>query len=268
MRTFSVSAALFSVLVLTAPAAAQKSDMPKELWSEYPLVQKVEPPESSAIGPFLPPRPPAAPEAASPSENDSTRWAIFLGLLALGTLVLLYTERRFAPVAESGGRAVGRATRRLLRRATVPTRTRTRKPEPHQLREHPAPIVGSRAQYAPLPPVAVAEPDIEREPRRSVVRRTGLLRSRFVVVSDEPGGKVSRVARSRSFWRVGGVARRERAADDAWADLVNDLRAAGWELDSPRSDYYVLLRRIDNGTSSLLPTIEAYTLASDEPRDA
>ena len=66
---------------------------------------------------------------------------------------------------------------------------------------------------------------------------------------------------------MGGDARRERAAEDVWIDLVNDLRAAGWEPDYSRSEYYVLLRRVDERTSSILPTIEAYTL-SDDPDEA
>jgi hypothetical protein len=292
MRVRYAGAAVFSILVLASPAGAQTSEMPTELWSQYPLVQKVERAKStaqsaaepSAIGPLLPP---VDPEAA-PASGASTRWGVWLAALALGFVTLLFVARTVPPVAASGVRAVGGGVRRL--RSSAAPRARTRKPKPLQLREAPAqpreapdqvlpapaqlrdapvqlppaPASGRPAQYAPLPPVAVAEPDVEREPRRSVMRRTGLLRSRFVVVADEPGGKVRRVARSRSFWRVGGVARRERAADDAWSDLVNDLRAAGWEPDSPRSDYYVLLRRVDSGTSSILPTLEAYTLVSDD----
>jgi hypothetical protein len=274
-RLLPLSAALLSILLLAAPAGAQKSsDLPTELWSEYPLVQKVERSQSttasqgrpSAIGPLLPP----TASEASPAPGDSTRWGVWLTALALGFVALLLAARTVPPVAASGVRVVGGHVRRLRPPALPRPRPRTRKPkaEPVQLREHPphprAPIRRRQAaQYAPLPQVAIAEPDIEREARRSVVRRTGLLRSRFVVVSDEPGGKVSRVGRSRSFWRIGGEAQRERAADDAWIDLVEDLRNAGWEPDSPRSDYYVLLRRVDDGSSSIMPTIEAYTLSDD-----
>ena len=42
------------------------------------------------------------------------------------------------------------------------------------------------------------------------------------------------------------------------------LRAAGWQPYSPRSEYYTLLRRVDDGTSLLPPTIEAYTLTADD----
>lgn len=93
------------------------------------------------------------------------------------------------------------------------------------------------------------------------MRRTGLLRSRFVVVDDEPGGGVRRVARSKAFWSVG---RHERGGAEVWSDLVDELRDAGWEPESPRSEYYTLLHRVDEGTSALPPTIEPYSLAADD----
>ena len=272
MRFTYMSAALLWILVLAAPAGAQKpSEMPTELWSEYPLVQKVERPQStaesagepSAIGPLLPP---ADPEAA-PAPGESTRWGLWLALLGLGAIAVIFAARAAPPVAASGIRVVGGGAKRARARVHQP-RVRTRKPKPVRLRdpEHfpRARARGRQAQYAPLPPVALAEPDIEREPRRSVVRRTGLLRSRFVVVADEPEGRVERLGSSKSFWRVGGATRRERAAEDAWIDLVNDLRLTGWEPDlARRSDFYVLLRQADVGPSSILPTIEAYTHADE-----
>jgi hypothetical protein len=33
----------------------------------------------------------------------------------------------------------------------------------------------------------------------------------------------------------------------------------------PRSEYYTLLRRVDEGTSALPPTIDAYSLTADDP---
>ena len=116
------------------------------------------------------------------------------------------------------------------------------------------------AQYAPAAAVAAADDEPVERSSRAVVRRTGLLRSRFVVVADEPDGSVGKVAGSRSFWRVGGEHFRERAAERAWDDLVNDLRGSGWEPDSGRrSDFYVLLRKVErDGDWSILPTIEAY----------
>jgi hypothetical protein len=240
------------LLCATAQVASvhAQDQMPTELWSEYPLVQKVERVQPTSIGPLLPP----SPAETSPS-SDSTRWSLWLAAAAVGALAVLLALRTAVPVVSSGLR--------------LRPRPRAEKPKPVQLREHPtrprAPARRRQAQYAPLPPVAVSEPEIEREPRRSVVRRTGFLRSRFVVLSDEPGGNVKRVASSRSFWRVGSAAGRERAAGDAWNELIDDLRVEGWEPDSTRpSSFYVLLRRVDTAPSSILPTIEAYTRADPE----
>ena len=47
---------------------------------------------------------------------------------------------------------------------------------------------------------------------------------------------------------------------------MNDLRLAGWVPAQRRSDYYVSLRRIDvGGVSPVMPTIDAYTHAHDDP---
>ena len=264
MRTLAVSAGLWCVLVLAAPAVAQ-SEMPTELWKEYPLVQTVERTETGTaigplpdIGPLLPPDPEAA-----PASDGSARWSVWLVLLGLGAVALLFAVRTAPPVAASGARALGNRSRRLRAGARARPRPRSR---PVQLRE-PAPLPRapvSKRQYAPPPPVSVPEPDVEREPRRFVMRRTGLLRSRFVVVEDEAAGRGKWVARSRAFWSVGG---HERGGAEAWTDFVDDLVDAGWEpysLYSPHPEYYTLLRRIDEGTSALAPTIEAYSLAADD----
>ena len=280
MRVRYAGAAVFSILVLATPAGAQTSKMPTDLWSEYPLVQKVDKreqnadkseqkaakSESSTIGPLLPPTPaPVDPETARVAD-ESTRWSLWLALLAAGSIAVFFAVRAGVPAAASGLRVVGGGARKLRGRVSRPTRPPA--PKPTELREHPphprAPASRRRTQYAPLPPVSIAEPDVEREPRRYVVRRTGFLRSRFVVVADEPGGKVSHVARSRSFWRVGDVARREQRAEDAWYELVNELRAGGWEPSAQRSDFWVPLRRVDEAPSSILPTIEAYLRASGD----
>lgn len=265
-RVLGLGVALLCAGALAAPVGAQDK-RPTELWSEYPLVQKVERVQPTSSGPFLPP---SRDETVSPPA-ESTRWSLWLAVSLGGALLVLVAARAAVPVASSGARVVGEGTRRL--RGLARPRPRARAPKPMQLREHPghprAPARGRRVQYAPLPPVAVAEPDVEREPRRSVMRRTGFLRSRFVVVSDEPGGKVRRIGRSKSFWRVGSVAQRERAAEDAWSELVNDLRIHGLEPDPTRtSDFYVLLRRVDTAPSPILPTIEAYTHGSDAAGDA
>lgn len=265
MRTVLASAALFSILVLAAPAAAQRSsDMPTELWSAYPLVQKVERPkataESRSIGPLLPP---SATETV-PVSSDSTRWGVWLAVATLGLLAALLTARTLRPA--SAADATAREYRgRAVRAPVVPPPARER--EPMQLRPSPrsaprAPVTKPLPQYAPEP---VEMPDeLEDEPRRFVMRRTGLVRSRFVVLADEPGGRPKALASSRSFWRVGSDTRRERSAEDAWDDLMNELRLSGWEQESARrSDYYVSLQRVDDSTSStVLPTIEAYTHSS------
>lgn len=267
MRTLALSAVLWCGLVVAAPAVAQ-SEMPTELWKEYPLVQTVERTETGTalgplpdVGPFLPPDPEAA-----PAPEGSTRWSLWLALLGLAAVATFFAVRTAPPVVASGARALGGGSRRLRAGARARPRPHSRRPKPTQLRE-PAPrprAPVAKRQYAPLPPVSIPESDVEREPRRFVMRRTGLLRSRFVVVDDEPGGGVKRVARSRAFWSVG---RRERGGAEVWSDLVDELREAGWEPYSPRSEYYTLLRRVDEGTSALPPTIEAYSLAADDPNE-
>ena len=100
----------------------------------------------------------------------------------------------------------------------------------------------------------------EREERAPfITRRSGLLRSRYVVVADHSGGRTLR--RSRAFWRIGGAAVQQRKAEAAWDDLANDLRADGWEVDTAgRFEYYVPLRR------AIVTTLEPYTRA--EPADS
>jgi hypothetical protein len=75
------------------------------------------------------------------------------------------------------------------------------------------------------------------------------------------------VAASKSFWNVGGASVRERLAEDAWDELMNDLRASGWEPDpTRRSDFYVLLKPTEPDATSIVPTIEAYG-RGDESED-
>jgi hypothetical protein len=254
-RALTLGAAILCVTALAAPAGAQER-MPTELWSAYPLVQKVQRTETTSIGPLLPP----TPTDSVPAPDDSRRWSLWLAVAAVGALALLLGLRTAAPVASSGIHAVGAGTRRL--RSVARPRPRVRRPKPRRERSArpKAPARERQAQYAPLPPLAIPEPDIERESRHYVARRTGFLRSRFVVVADEAGGKMKELTSSRSFWRVGRAGRKDQAADAAWFDLINDLRVAGWEPDSTRpSEFYVLLRRVDTGPSRIAPTIEAYT---------
>ena len=262
MRTLLVCAALFSILVLAAPAGAQKSDMPTELWSEYPLVPKVESTESRTIGPLLPP----SDSETVPAPGDSTRWGVWLAVAMLGLLAVLLTARTLRAV--SAADATAREYRARSSRAPVLSWPPAGERKPTQLHPSPrstprVPVAKPVAQYAPRP--VEAPDDLVEEPRRFVMRRTGLVRSRFVVLADDPGGGPKVLASSRSFWRVGGAARRELLAEDAWDDLMNELRLSGWEQESARrSDYYVSLRRVDDPvSSSVLPTIEAYTHASE-----
>ena len=117
----------------------------------------------------------------------------------------------------------------------------------------------------PLPqhelPSAVAAPESEQHPDNYIARRSGLLRSRYVVVSHELG-RTEELARSRGFWRLGGATRQLRASERAWDDLVDDLRAAGWDLDpNHRGEHYVPLRR------ALPFTLELYTQSSTDDSD-
>jgi len=244
----AVVSAASVALLLVATASAQSEEPPTELWSEYPLVQEVERSGSPNVGPFLPPVNPGT----EPVAGGTTPWAVWLVAVALGLLAIL---------------AVTRGTL-----STAPAARRERQPRAIRLRPPPrgtwrSPTSRPLAQYAPADS---SVPDVVGgdEPRRSVVRRTGIVRSRFVVVADAMAGDFEAVARSRSFWNIGRDTSRDRAAEDAWDELMNDLRAAGWEPDpARRSDYYALLRPIVPEQSSIVPTIKAYHQRSDHPGD-
>jgi hypothetical protein len=232
-----------SALLLAAPAAAQDGGMPTELWSEYPLVQTVERTSQPGLGPFLPP----TDAVVAPGSEDTPPWGLLALAAAAGVMALLVATRLTRPAPASRGGDQGSA--------------------PVQLRPPPAqPRVSSTslplAQYAPSPSLLLV--DAPEEPLRSVVRRTGLVRSRFVVLERTSPGAQDAVASSRSFWSVGGASLRERRAEDAWDELMNELRASGWEPDpTRRSDFYVLLQPIETDVATIVPTIEAYGRAGD-----
>jgi hypothetical protein len=235
-------------LGLATSAAAQEEEMPTELWSEFPLVQEVERASTPSVGPFLPP----TDSGTAPGSAAAPPWGLWALAAAAGMVALLVATRlaRAAP-----------AERRRDREAAVQLR-----PHPHDL---PRPSrARALAQYAPPPSLVLA--DAPKEPWRSVVRRTGLLRSRYVVLEGQSLGEQEPVAASRSFWNVGGVGMRERVAEDAWDDLMNDLRASGWEPDpTRRSDFYVLLQPVQLAdASSIVPTLEAYGRTTDDSDDA
>jgi hypothetical protein len=230
-----------SALLLTAPAAAQDGGMPTELWSEYPLVQTVERTSQPGLGPFLPP----TDAVAAPGSEDTPPWGLLALAAAAGVMALLVATRltRPAPAVRGGDEQA-----------------------PVQLRPHAQPRSSSTslplAQYAPSPSVVLV--DAPEEPMRSVVRRTGLLRSRYVVLERTAPGAQDAVASSRSFWNLGVASLRERLAEDAWDELMNELRASGWEPDATRrSDFYVLLQPIETDSATIVPTIEAYGRAGD-----
>ena len=245
IRWAAVLGAVSVALLLAATASAQSEKPPTELWSEFPLVQEVERDRSASVGPFLPPVDPGADAVAG---DGTTPLAVWLVAVTLGLLAILAVTRITLSAAPSA------------RREPKPRAIRLRPPPRGSWR---SPTSRPLAQYAPED---ASVPDVESgdEPRRSVVRRTGILRSRFVVVADAMAGDFETVASSRSFWIVGRDTSRERAAEDAWDALMNDLRAAGWEPDpARRSDYYALLRPIASEQSSIVPTIEAYYQGPD-----
>jgi hypothetical protein len=250
--------ALVVGLAFAAPARAQ--DAPTKLWSEYPLVPKVEQAAPSPVGPFLPPS-----GGESPVKDDSSDTGYWLPLLAVVAVALLVATRFARPLAATGGHA--------LHGRIGPVRRRTRRPRPTMrspTRPAERPLSGRQpVQYAPTTVPAEAEIEAprslradEREehmPMPFITRRSGLLRSRFVVVADLWGGRTLR--RSRAFWMIGGAAAEQRRAEAAWDDLANDLRADGWELDTAGRDvYYVPLRR------AVVITLEPYIRA--EPADS
>lgn len=236
-----VTALVVLALVEAAPAAAQAEGYPTELWSEYPLAPEVDQRITPSIGPLLPP----SNAESAPSSGDAAPWALWALAAAVGVVALLVATRLTRPA----GRGVRPAPARLRPQGS---------PRPSRGR----PL----AQYAPSPSLVLA--DAPEEPRRSVIKRTGLLRSRYVVLETESSGDQREVVESGSFWNVGGAVTRERLAEDAWDELVNDLRASGWEPDpTRRSDFYVLLQPVEQDDMSIVPTLEAYSRTDDDEVD-
>lgn len=230
-----VAAVVALALALAAPVAAQDR-MPTDLWSEYPLVQPVERTSQPNLGPFLPP---TDAEASSVSD-DAAPWGLWVLAAAVGVVALLVATRFTRPASRPRGGD---------RAAAVQLRP--------QARPRTAAASLPLAQYAARPSLVLM--DAPEGPRRSVVRRTGLVRSRYVVLESRSASDQHAVAASKSFWSVGGASLRERLAEDAWDELMNDLRVSGWEPDpTRRSDFYVLLQPVGPKETSIVPTIEAY----------
>jgi hypothetical protein len=255
--------ALLVGLTLAVPARAQ--DAPTELWSQYPLVPKVEQAAPSPAGPFLPPS-----GEGSPVADDSSGSQYWLPLLAVAAIALLLGTRLVRQVSPTGGHVLGERVGALRGRArqlrTRPTRRPpTRSADRTRTARRPvqyAPAAEAASEVVVEPPssLRVEERDDAPEPVPYITRRSGLVRSRYVVVTNDARRALRR---SRAFWRIGGVDRQRRRAEAAWHDLANDLRADGWELDAEgRYEYYVPLRR------AIVSTLEPYTQAvrTDSPK--
>ena len=246
-------------LAFAAPATAENA--PTELWSEYPLTPKVEQAAPSPVGPFLPPG-----GVESPVTDGSSGTGYWLPLLAVVAIALLVAARFTPALAATRTHLVGRRVSALRGRTQL-------RPRPPRRSSRSAggtrPSGRSPVQYAPTKmPAAEVEteaprslPADEQDARGTVpfiTRRSGLVRSRYVVVADASGRTLRR---SRAIWRIGGAGAQQRSAEAAWDDLANGLRADGWELDTAgRYEYYVPLRR------AIVATLEPYTQA--RPVDA
>lgn len=120
-RVATPLAVLLVALALAAPGRAQ--DDPTELWSEFPLVPKIEQPASSPAGPLLPPR-----DEASPVADDSSGSNYWLPVLAVAAVALLLGTRLVRQVSPTDGYVLGDRVGALRGRArqlrTRPTRRR------------------------------------------------------------------------------------------------------------------------------------------------
>ena len=201
-------------LVLAAPAAAGQA--PEELWREYPLVPT---PTTTTDAPSIPaPRftPPVAPREIPPSAavgtalnetGDSgirTWWLV--AIVALGA----------APIAVV---AVRRRLEAMPARAAVEAWTSQPRSEAHS---------GALRRFSEA---ADAARPLAPAPVECVVRREGVVRSRFVAEVERQAGRHKPIASSRTFWRHGtGTDECDGEARKAWDDLIDGLEADGWEL--------------------------------------
>jgi hypothetical protein len=219
------------------PAMAQRDVMPKELWSAYPLVQEVERSSTPSLGPLLP----TDESGTAPGSESAPNWAIWGAAMSACLVALLLVTGLIRPVS-TGPRAGREPSASQRDPALVPRADESR----------------ILAQYASAPPHVRL--DVQDEEWRSIVMRTGLLRGRYVVLEGEPHDTQRAIATSRSFWSLGGERIRGRLAEDAWDELLNDLRSSGWEPDPDwHSDFYVLLQPVEpEEPASIISTLEAY----------
>lgn len=206
-------------LALAAPSAA-RDGAPEELWRAFPL----EPRQSaggSPLAPLAPPVPREAPLAppvprdvppsaavAVVSTGDESAFEVWWVFLA-ATLVAV-------PIAVV---VVRRRLEAIPARAAVAAWSR----EPSARRPE-SPLLQRFARAAEASRVGPAAP-VE-----CVVRREGVVRSRFVAELEPHAGRQRTIAISRSFWRRGHGERADYEAREAWDDLIGGLEAKGWEL--------------------------------------
>lgn len=207
-------AILALVGALAAPASAGEAP-PTELWREYPLEPPATVETPAPAAPFRPPvtAPSTAVGVALPTggEDDKRFWWIALGLaLASAPVAFLVARRRLyrmsARVARRAGAALGRPAR-----PSRPVFGRV--------------LRGDDPSRAVAPGVWVA----------CVVRREGVIRSRFVAELQPPVGQQRTIASSRRFWRRP-RSRRPSAEDEerqAWESLLGGLASEGWEVVPP-----------------------------------
>ena len=199
-------------LVLAAPAAAGQA--PEELWREYPLNPTPTSPDGTATPPprsAPPPQERDVPSSAigtTPSESDGGGFPIWW-LVAATALV----------AAAAAVVALRRRLEAMPARAAVDAWTRKGGSGTHSnaVRRF------AEAAEAARSPVAA--------PVECVVRREGVVRSRFVAEVQPLAGRQRTIASSRSFWRKGySTDDREDEARRAWDDLIGGLQADGWEI--------------------------------------
>ena len=262
MRRLCVTLVALACILVLAPAGQAERDAgtPKKLWSEYPLGPKgrqaVAAPRPAE--PFLPPV-----QVETPVRGGQPGWIVWLAVAAAGAFLLLAGARplvtsrghvggrRSVNAVAARARHLGQRARRARPTVRMPTRPRRRA----GLHPHRRPAV---AQYAPLS--VVVDEQAPRETVPYVTRRSGFLRSRYLVMVDE-SGRTNELRRSRAFWQIGRHSWQRRMAEDAWDKLANDLRAEGWEVDvTGRYEYFVPLRR------AIISTLEPYTRWERESR--
>jgi len=200
-------------LALATPAVGAEGP-PQELWRAYPLAPTDTTPVGSPSGPMLPPiqrelPPSSAIGVVVPSEDGGgvpTWWLGGVAALVAASVGVLLVRRRLEAIP---ARAAVAAWRR----------------EPMSSATH-SPLLErfSRAAEA----MGGAGPGTAVE---CVVRREGIVRSRFVAELEPHAGRQRTIASSRSFWRRGyGAGALDEDARGAWEELIDGLEADGWQI--------------------------------------